>query len=148
MKVTGHVTRDVSDVIERLASSRGVSVSSVVSELLERAVVARSSEWGESVVVPLLEEVIRREVSVGFNRLARLLVRVGLEAGTARGLAAHVLSTASGMDREKVRRLSDGYWADAVRRLKSPVEDMPELLRALQDAEMRARERTDQAEGT
>lgn len=138
-KVTGHVEKDIADAIKRLAASKGKSVSAVVSDLLEKAVVVEAGEWGESVVVPMLEEVIRKEVATGFNRMARLLVRVGLESGTARGLIAHQLTLSEGMDREKVRRISDGYWADAVRRLKTPIEDMPELLQALSETGVRNR---------
>jgi hypothetical protein len=139
VKVTGHIEPDIASAIEKLAAKRGVSVSSVVSEMLQKAVVVEASEWGESVIIPLLEEVIRKEISAGLNRLARLLVRVGLEAGTARSLIAHQLWAVDGIDREQVRRLSDGYWSDTVRRLKTPIEDLPELIQALTEVGTRTR---------
>ena len=132
IRMTTHVESDVAATIHRLATSRGISVSSVMSDLLERGVVTEASDWGETMIVPLLEEVIRKEVSAGFNRLARLLVRTALEAGTGRGIATHLLMQLPNMERGAVRRLGDSYWADAVRRLKTPIEDIPELVAALQ----------------
>lgn len=138
-KITTYVDEDVADALERVALAKNQSLSAVAAELLEKGVIVQAGEWGESMVVPLLEEVIRKEVAAGYNRMAKLLVRVGLESGTARGLIAHQLTLTEGMDREKVRRISEGYWADAVRRLKTPIEDMPELLQALTETSVRNR---------
>lgn len=130
-RMTAHVDLDIAVALQRLAEQRKESVSAVMADLLARAVVVDASEWGESVVVPILEEVIRKEVSSGFNRLARLLVRMSLEAGTARGLSSHLLSIQPGMSRERAQKLGDAYWAEAVKRVKTPLEDLPELLEAL-----------------
>lgn len=128
---TTYLESDIAAAVQKLAATQGKSNSAVVAELTAKGLVVESSEYGESVMVPLLEEVIRKEVSAGFNRLARLLVRMSLEAGTARGLSSHLLSIQPGMDRERAQKLGDAYLSEAVKRVKTPLEDLPELLDAL-----------------
>lgn len=134
VKLSTVVAPDVAASVHRLALARGESVSSVVADLVERAVTLQASEWGETAIVPLLEEVIRKEVSAGVGRLARLLVRTNLEAATARGLAAHLLAASPGFERDRARRVADGYWSEAVKKLSAPLDDLPELGRAAREA--------------
>ncbi|AFZ69425.1 hypothetical protein Deipe_4034 (plasmid) [Deinococcus peraridilitoris DSM 19664] len=126
-KLTTYVEPDVFDALNRLATARRVSVSSVASELLEKAVKSEVEFAGESLLMPVVEEVIRTEFKRGFDRLARLLVRNGLESGTSRRLLVYFMS--SWFENEQlVQGVSDQYWKKTVEALRTPLQELPELV--------------------
>lgn len=127
IQITAQVTRDVAEKLEHLAAQRNLSLSACAAELLEKAVVREIEEAEQSLLMPMIEEVVRAEFKKGFERMARLLVRNALESGTTHRLVVYLM-TAWFENAQLVNGMDDQFWKKSAEALRTPLKDLPELI--------------------
>ena len=106
--------------LDDLAQVHNLSRSAVVAEQLERALRDRQETVGLDLIVPRLEEAIRRETARMSDRLAQLTRRTALEAATVRSLVYSELVHKTTAETAEV--MHKAAYAAARERLKQPVQ--------------------------
>ena len=129
VQVWGTVSEEVAEVLTRLAAAKRTTRNALVGELVERALEAHGERSAELLVVPMLEETIRHEVRHEFRSVRRLLVRLGLEAGTTRQLLQYLMK-ASFKNEALVEQKGEEFWKKSVLSLRAPMQDVDGLVEA------------------
>ena len=126
-KLTIWVEDGTAQKIEQLARLERLSVSQFGAQMLERAVTEYADNLGWDMVGARIEEAVRREVGRMSDRLGKLMVRAALEAGASRGMIYNLVTAQQG--EESAKRINSTAWNYSLTRLKSPINDISEILK-------------------
>jgi hypothetical protein len=125
-KLTIWVESPTAEAIEQLATAQRLSVSQISAALLTKALQDHAESAGLDLLLPALQETIKKEVFRMSDRLANLMVRTALESSATRATLMYDLN-----ERYEKPWMSDvkkTSWKQAVDELQRPVEGLRELL--------------------
>ncbi len=88
--------------LQRLAEKEGLSVSQICGALLEEAIRQNIHSQYASLIQPIIEQAIRKQMRAYSNRLAFLLVRSSFVSEQTRSLATNILNHLPGMTQAMV----------------------------------------------
>src|SRR5438132_4270626 len=97
VKLTVWVKPVVKAELQRVAESEGLSISATGAALLEQALQANVDMQYSSLLQPIIEQAIRKQMRSISTRLASLLVRVAFDSGQTRSLVTNILGRQSGV---------------------------------------------------
>src|SRR6266446_197886 len=107
VKLTVWVKPVVKAELERIAESEGVSVSATGGAFLEKALQANVDMQYSSLLQPIIESAIRKQMRSISTRLAWLLVRVAFDSGQTRSLVTNILGRQQGVTPEVLKTILD-----------------------------------------
>lgn len=137
-KVSIVLPPELAERVERRADARGDRLTTTLVRLIEAG--EREADEGiredalSSLRTELLAEVAKgsaqakREVQAQAHRLSHLLARTAIESVAARLTASHVLFKMYADDEEEGKKLYNGAWSEAVRRLREPTPSVRQSL--------------------
>ena len=133
VRIQSFVPYEVADEIQKLAKEHGISVSSITSTFIVDGVRGLKSDAVAALVLPPLAKSVRAEFAALSHRLSKLMARTAIEATTGRLLLRALLREMKGQavgDEANARA-----WRAAVESLKTQMEEVFEVARALEVVE-------------
>jgi hypothetical protein len=127
----GWIKRPISEEIDRIAKSEGLTRSRVIATLLEEAVHQKLHVQHALLLEPIIRQAIAREMGRDRARFAALLVRIAFDANTTRHLAGNILGRQPGVTPERLNRIRDWSTRKAKESITTRSPQIEELLAAL-----------------
>ena len=118
-KITVYVDDTVLAALDAKATAENISRTALVGSYLERLTRDHAEVTGMDLVVPKLEEALRKETARMTSRLAELLRHAALEAAVGRSLLHSELAHELGQD--AANAVHEAAYKSAVERLRKPV---------------------------
>ena len=126
VKLTITIAPSVSEKLRQKADANKVSLSSLVNTYLAAALKLEHDTAAAEVLGPELKTTIKKEVRDMSDRLAHLIVRGALDAGSSKQLLFQLLVKEFGV--EKARAFKNTAWRISLEELRRPTEGIAELL--------------------
>ena len=133
---TVHLTLWVKPVVkaelQRIAQREGVSVSATGGAFLEKALQANVDMQYGSLLQPIIESAIRKQMRGISTRLAWLLVRVAFDSGQTRSLVTNILGRQPGVTPEVLKTILDSSSKTAKGNITRKTPQLIELIEAVE----------------
>src|SRR6266446_769907 len=133
---TVHLTLWVKPVVkaelERIAEREGLSVSATGGAFLEKALQANVDMQYGSLLQPIIEQAIRKQMRGISTRLAWLLVRVAFDSGQTRSLVTNILGRQLGVTPDMLKTILDHSSKTAKGNITRKTPQLIELIEAVE----------------
>ena len=132
VQVTLWVKPVVKAELQRLAEQEGLSVSATGAAFLEQALQANVDMQYSSLLQPIIEQAIRKQMRSISTRLAWLLVRVAFDSGQTRSLVTNILGRQPGVTPEVLKTILDNSSKTAKGNITRKTPQLIELIEAVE----------------
>ena len=132
VKLTVWVKPVVKAELERIAEQEGLSVSATGAAFLENALQAHVDMQYSSLLQPIIEQAIRKQMRSISTRLAWLLVRVAFDSGQTRSLVTNILGRQSGVTPDMLKTILDHSSKTAKGNITRKTPQLIELIEAVE----------------
>jgi len=132
VKLTVWVKPVVKAELERIAEQEGLSVSATGAAFLENALQAHVDMQYGSLLQPIIEQAIRKQMRSISTRLAWLLVRVAFDSGQTRSLVTNILGRQQGVTPEVLKTILDSSSKTAKGNITRRTPQIIELIDAVE----------------
>ena len=132
VKLTVWVNPVVKAELERIAESEGLSMSATGAAFLEKALQANVDMQYGSLLQPIIESAIRKQMRGISTRLAWLLVRVAFDSGQTRSLVTNILGRQPGVTPEVLKTILDSSSKTAKGNITRKTPQLIELIEAVE----------------
>ncbi|GEM49915.1 hypothetical protein [Deinococcus cellulosilyticus] len=133
--VGARVDPNVREKIEKIAQANKLSVSTVVEELLIRALDDQESELAATFLIPKMVTIVDQAMYKHFNRMANLMVRTAMESSISAQMLQEIAQKDLGMSRDEVKGLRNEMWGRAASSLKRKIQDLTDSILEGMDGE-------------
>ncbi len=131
-KLTVWVKPVVKAELQRIAESEGLSISATGAAFLENALQAHVDMQYGSLLQPIIEQAIRKQMRSISTRLAWLLVRVAFDSGQTRSLVTNILGRQSGVTPDMLKTILDHSSKTAKGNITRKTPQLIELIEAVE----------------
>ena len=132
VKLTVWVKPIVKAELERVAEREGLSISATGAAFLEQALQANIDMQYSSLLQPIIESAIRKQMRGISTRLAWLLVRVAFDSGQTRSLVTNILGRQPGVTEEVLKTILDNSSKTAKGNITRKTPQLIELINAVE----------------
>src|SRR5207244_12815350 len=117
---------------QRIEDQEGLSVSATGAAFLEKALQATVDMQYSSLLQPIIESAIRKQMRGISTRLAWLLVRVAFDSGQTRSLVTNILGRQSGVTEDMLKTILDQSGKTAKGNITRKTPQLVELINAVE----------------
>jgi hypothetical protein len=132
VKLTLWVKPGVRAEVERLAEREGLSLSATGAAFLEHALQAKVDMQYGSLLQPIIEQAIKKQMRGISTRLAWLLVRVAFDSGQTRSLVTNILGRQPGVTPDILKTILDNSSKTAKGNITRKTPQLTELIEAVE----------------
>ncbi len=133
---TVHLTLWVKPVVKaelkRVAENEGISLSATGGSFLERAMQANVDMQYGTLLKPIIEQEIRKQMRSYSTRLAVLLVRVAFASEQTRSLVTNILGRQAGVNQPVLEEILNGSSNTAKRNITRLTPQLSELVKEIE----------------
>src|SRR5215471_19128277 len=132
VKLTLWVKPIVRAEVERLAEQEGLGLSATGAGFLEHALQANVDMQYGSLLQPMIEQAIKKQMRSISTRLAWLLVRVAFDSGQIRSLVTNILGRQPGVTPDILKTILDSSSKTAKGNITRKTPQLVELIEAVE----------------